>query len=204
MANEEMDRLIEIMKQGTLAQKVAGYEQIYTYYYKVLYDYASFRLLDVGEAEDVVQDTLMELWENNQDLLHDITHKESLDTYLIEKITGKIANLNRKVGRNVPLEDRVSILNDFLFDTDLDKLELREYYEVIEKITQELPVPLRFTVFLLFTKRYSEKDTDRMLGVTIHQVRQRMQTAQAIMRKKLQRYYPLEIDIGNWNLKDGT
>lgn len=54
-------------------------------------------IYDNMDAEDIVQDVLADTWVNKQVLLDNkITHKESLNAFLTEKITGKIANLNKK------------------------------------------------------------------------------------------------------------
>lgn len=54
-------------------------------------------IYDNMDAEDIVQDVLADIRVNKQVLLDNkITHKESLNAFLTEKITGKIANLNKK------------------------------------------------------------------------------------------------------------
>ncbi|ULB34924.1 MULTISPECIES: hypothetical protein [Proteiniphilum] len=164
-------------------------------------------IYDNMDAEDIVQDVLADIWVNKQVLLDNkITHKESLNAFLIEKITGKIANLNKKHDRNisldVPIANEKDILNNYIFDEEIEKIEWNEFSEILNTIIKELPTPLRFTSYLLLKKQYGEYDTARVMGVSTHQVKLYFDVAKKRINENLKKYYSFDFNIGKHDLKN--
>jgi RNA polymerase sigma-70 factor (ECF subfamily) len=191
----ETNRLIVAFFRGDPLECLAAYEQLYAFYFKVLYNFTVTRNVNEMDAEDAVQELLTDVWSKKEHLAGKIDNSEKLMAYLIMSLKGKISNLHRKNAKSIPLEDETledRELIDSLVDEGIDPVEIHEYVDVMDRIiSDKLPYYQRSVIYLHRTKHYDFPDIARMLGISEKTAKKHLSNAFDIIRKELPRYYNL-------------
>lgn len=162
-----------------------AYKQMFIKYYSPLCEYVSQYIPD-PEAEELIQDLMVFIWENHRTIV--ITH--SLKSYLFMSARNRCLNA---IKRNQYHEKVHSKIYDKLKDQfeDPDYYFVNELTENIDKAIQELPDTYRETFTL---SRFGEKTNTQIadeLGVSVKTVEYRISQALKILRVKLKDYLPL-------------
>ena len=161
------------------------YKQIFIKYYSPLCEYISQYVSD-QDAEELVQDLMLFIWENRKNII--IT--QSLKSYLF--IAAKNRCLNA-IQKNLYHEKVHSILYEKLkeqFD-EPDYYFVNELTENINKAISELPETYRETFHLSRFGELTNNQIANKLGVSIKTVEYRISQALKILRIKLKDYLPL-------------
>ena len=124
---------------------VQAFEEVYRYYFRGLCAFCSQYVSQI-ESEEIVQDTMMWLWENRSSLIAELTLKTLLFTIVKNKALNRITHheIKRKVHQEIADKyEKEFISPDFylenelfrLYDKALAKLpvEFREAYELNRK-----------------------------------------------------------------------
>ena len=161
------------------------YKQIFIKYYSPLCEYISQYVSD-EDAEELVQDLMLFIWENRKNII--IT--QSLKSYLF--IAAKNMCLNA-IQKNLYHEKIHSILYDKLKNQfeDPDYYFINELTEHINKAIKELPDTYRDTFALSRFGELTNSQIANKLGVSIKTVEYRISQALKILRVKLKDYLPL-------------
>jgi RNA polymerase sigma-70 factor (ECF subfamily) len=177
---DERQQLIKL-QQGN--ERV--YKDIFMTYYSPLCEYASQYVLD-NEAEDVVQDLMLFLWESREMLVIDT----SLKSYLFTAVKNRCLNMIKKK----LYHERV---HNALHEKLTEHLEDPDYYVInklsslIEEAIRGLPEKYRET-FLL--SRFGELSNLQIAGLqenSVKTVEYRITQSLKILRVKLKDYLPL-------------
>lgn len=161
------------------------YKQIFIKYYSPLCEYISQYVSD-QDAEELVQDLMLFIWENRKNII--IT--QSLKSYLF--IAAKNRCLNA-IQKNLYHEKVHSILYEKLkeqFD-EPDYYFVNELTENINKAISELPETYRETFHLSRFGDFTNNQIANKLGVSIKTVEYRISQSLKILRIKLKDYLPL-------------
>ena len=128
---------ILLFKLVKLQNDKKAYSKIYLHYYSALKAYASF-YVSLYEAEDIVQDVLMNLWKKR----HQIEISDSLSSYLFLSVRNKAINILK---RNDAKENMMSGLKQSIIDESVDQSGhlLSELRKLINKSLSELPYEQR-------------------------------------------------------------
>ena len=157
--------LIQLLQQGNRE----AFSILYDHYWKNLLSYAGKRLMvleDAEEAEEVVQDVFVNLWERHENL--EITG--SLSSYLQGAVRYKIynkyrAHLQRKQAWKIPL------LEDADYSAPaMDSLSFRELQEKLKDAIQRLPEKCREAFILSREHQLSYKEISERMGVSVNTV----------------------------------
>ncbi|WP_195372538.1 MULTISPECIES: RNA polymerase sigma-70 factor [Parabacteroides] len=162
-----------------------AYKQMFIKYYSPLCEYTSQYVTD-EDAEELVQDLMLFIWENRKKLI--IT--QSLKSYLF--IAAKHRCLNA-IQKNIYHERVHSLLYEKLkeqFD-DPDFYFINELTENINKAISELPETYRETFHLSRFDELTNQQIALSLGVSIKTVEYRISQSLKILRLKLKDYLPL-------------
>ena len=170
--------LISLLRQGD----AEAYKQLYLKYYAPLCEYASQFVTD-DDAEDLVQDFMLFIWEIHENLIIE----KSLKSYLFVSIKHRCINHMKKkqVYQQIQAKIYENIKDQF---EDPDSYLINELEELIQKTISELPEKYR-KVFTM--SRYEVQTNVKIaakLGISVKTVEYRISQALKILRVKLKDY----------------
>ena len=173
--------LLFAMQQGDRK----AFDALFRKYYPLLCTY-SYRFVRQEDAEEIVQDIMLWLWENREKNVID----NSLKQYLFKSVYHRSLN---KITQN-EIKQRVdTIFHERMFSglEDADVYQITEMSKHIKKAIDELPPSYREAFIMNRFKNLSYKDAAEILGVSPKTVDYRIQQALKILRVKLKDYLPL-------------
>lgn len=162
-----------------------AYKDIFLKYHSPLSEYASQYVLD-NEAEDLVQDLMMFIWESREMLVIGT----SLKSYLFTAVKHRCLNMIKK---KIYHERVHNVLHDKL----TEQLEDPDYYMInklsalIEKAVEELPEKYRETFMLSRFGDLSNMQIANIQESSLKTVEYRITQSIKILRVKLKDYLPV-------------
>lgn len=166
--------------------KQLKFEELFLTYYSPLVEYA-YQYVDEDDAEELVQDLMMHIWEERERLL--IT--TSLKSYLFVSVKNRCLNAIR----NQKYRQRVRAkLYDYLSENQLDDPDFYLVNELGEKITRainELPENYRTTFEMSRLEGLSNAQIASALDISVKTVEYRITRSLQILRVKLKDYLPI-------------
>ncbi len=162
-----------------------AYKQLFIKYYSPLSEFASQFIPD-DDAEELVQDLMLHLWENRED----IVVETSLKSYLFTATRFRCLNAIKKQ----LYHERI---HSAIYERMKDQFEDPDYYlvnelsENIEKAINELPPVFRETFILSRFGDRTNVQVAEQLGVSVKTVEYRIKQSLVILRRKLKDYLPL-------------
>ncbi|MDR0756631.1 MAG: RNA polymerase sigma-70 factor [Tannerella sp.] len=183
---------IEKIKQGDADE----FERMFRMYYKRMCIYAENIVENRLEAEDIVCDMFVRLWEKRGQL----NIRTSLEAYIVSSVHN--ASLNYL--KHIDLEDRycekalyrlkhIDLLSPEGFDTPLTDMLDRELYEHIEKALATLPPQCREVFVLHMMDGLSYEEVAQKLNISINTVRTQITRGVKKMRLALSAYTPYHL-----------
>lgn len=164
---------------------INAFDNLFRRYYPKLLAYAT-QFVDGPEAENVVQDIMLSLWERRKD----INLKHSVSTYLHSAVKNRCYTLITRghVKEKVVSVIRLSMIEEAL---DADPYTLRELGINLQKAICDLPEHLRITFEMsrIEGKKYAE--IAEIQHISIKTVEYRVAQAVRILRVNLADYLPL-------------
>ena len=161
------------------------FDTLYLGSYRGLCAYAS-RFVGIDEAEEIVQDTMMWLWDNKQTLIPG----KSIKALLLRIVHNKA--LNRIKHNNVLSRVHQQIEYNLREQFDSPDMYLStELTELLERALEKLPNNLREVFILSRVERLSYKEIAERLGITVKSVDNRHSRTMKILREELKDYLPL-------------
>ena len=173
--------ILEEIRQGDKR----AFDRMFSYFYSPLCEYASQHVCD-ADAEEVVQDTMLYLWENREF----VVIEKSLKSFLFVSIKNRCLNAIR----NRRARERI---HSYLYDKLKDQFEEPDYYLInelatnIEKAVDELPEKYRETFKMSRFGEMSNAAIAEKLEVSVKTVEYRITQSLKILRVKLKDYLPL-------------
>ncbi|QEC76260.1 RNA polymerase sigma factor [Mucilaginibacter ginsenosidivorax] len=131
-----------------------AFTELYNRYWDKTYTVALHRLDDEHEAEEVVQEVFLSIWQRRATL--QLTH--TVATYLAVAVKYKVINHLAKQYRRQLQHDELIITSPVVADSTADWLHEKELRQLLEKTISQLPEKCRI-VFLLSrdeNKTYAE------------------------------------------------
>jgi len=162
-----------------------AYHEMFVHYYSPLCEYASQFVSD-PDAEELVQDVMLFIWENRKYLVVE----KSLKSYLFVSVKNRCFNAIR---------DRRSReqIHNFLYEKLKNQIEDTDYYMVnelainIEKAIEELPESYCETFKMSRFGDIPNAAIAKQLGISVKTVEYRITQSLKILRVKLKDYLPL-------------
>ncbi|RIA11130.1 RNA polymerase sigma-70 factor (ECF subfamily) [Flavobacteriaceae bacterium MAR_2010_72] len=154
------------------------YKYIFDTYSKTLFNFVYYKGGDTQQAEDIVQDAFIKLWDNCSNIIF-----EKAKSYLFT--VARNLFLNQVAHQKIVLQHQSQSSTDRTNETPQFILEEKEYMVKLKNVIADLPEKQR-EVFLLSRidkKKYSE--ISELLGITVKAVEKRMSQALVILRDKL-------------------
>lgn len=161
------------------------FEIVYKHYFAPLYSFATQYIIS-EEAEGVVQDTMLWLWENRATLIEEL----SLKSLLFTIVKNKCLNLTN----HQHLKSRI---HESLREKYLEQFENPDFYlenelfSLFQKAMDKLPEALRQAFELSRMDGFTHKEIAEQLGVSPQTVNYRLGKALGILREELKDYLPI-------------
>ncbi|WP_280745355.1 MULTISPECIES: RNA polymerase sigma-70 factor [unclassified Parabacteroides] len=162
-----------------------AYNQMFGLFYSPLCEYASQYISD-ADAEELVQDLMVYVWENRKHLVVE----KSLKSYLFVSVKNRCYNVSRNK------QSRINI-HSYLYDKLKDQFEDPDYYMIdeittsIAKAIEELPESYRETFKMSRFDEMPNSEIANHLNVSVKTVEYRITQSLKILRVKLKDYFPL-------------
>lgn len=140
----------------------------------------AFRLMgDSAEAEDVVQDSIMKLWDIRTSL-----HKyNSIEAFTVTMVKNKCLDKLKAKGRNsVDIDNAYSLSNAV---SPENQNETNENIAMINQIVNQLPEHQRLIIQLRDIEGYSFDDISQITGISINTLRVNLSRARKAVKEQL-------------------
>lgn len=180
-SNTENKAFIEALRNGDMD----AFENLYKLYFKALCAFST-QYVPLIESEEIVQDTMMWVWEKRSCLIDDLNLKSLLFTIVKNKSLNRIAHteIKRKVHQEIIDKFDQEFSNpDFYLENEL--------FEIYEKALSKLPPEFRECYELNRNHQMIHKEIAEKLNVSPQTVNYRISQALKILRKELKDYLPL-------------
>ena len=164
-----------------------AFNALFRKYYPTLCAYAQ-RFVDLEDAEEIVQDVMLWLWENREILLIE----SSLSQYLLKMIYHRA--LNRIAQKEVKYRaDTLFYEKNQAMIYDVDFYQIEELTKRIHTAIAALPESYREAFIMHRFKDMSYKEIAELLNISTKTVDYRIQQALKLLRKELKEFLSLAL-----------
>lgn len=168
---------------------INAYEIVFHAYYKALAKYAHTIVKDMDDAEDIVQQTFVSIWEKRAV----IEVHTSLKALLYKSVHN--ACLNKIKQQQVRRKHKKTIQVYEEYDSTSAAIQERELQKRIEDALKKLPTECAKIFKLSRFEQLKYQEIADQLGLSIKTVENQMGKALRIMREELKDYLPLLLII---------
>ena len=163
----------------------SSFERLYRFYYKGLCAFSA-QYVPLAEAEEIVQDTMMWIWENKETLNPDLSIKSLLFTMVKNK------SLNLLTHQEVRRKVHQEIIDNFqeAFE-DPDIYLNRELFRVYRTALAKLPPDFREAFELNRKNHLTHREIAKRLNIAPQTVNYRICQALKMLRTELKDYLPI-------------
>ena len=188
-------QLIHSFKNGNQL----AFEQLFHKYHKKLYGFL-YSLIGVhADAEEIVQDTFVKIWEKRSDYVEGY----SFEGFLFKVAKNTFLNQNRKKVNRKIFEDYYRVFNSGVTNNTEEYMLYNETKKLIDTITEEMP-PKRKEIFLLQKiDGLSRKEIAKKLDISVSTVDGQLLKANNYFKDELKKYSLLFL-ILVFSYTDGT
>lgn len=165
---------------GVNRKEMSAWKKLYAAFYAALCSYANEILKDRDAAQDVVQDTLIRLWNSERTFssMKDLTWYLYRSVYNNALFYLRTLNNRQKLLRQMAVEEAEMPEEQFV-QTVREEL-IRQLYVYIEQLPEE-----RKKILLLSIEGHSGNEIAGMLGISINTVKTQKNRGFRFLRKKL-------------------
>lgn len=172
--------LIQAFKEGN----EKAFKKLFDKYHQKLYAYL-FRLLDSkDDAEDIVQETFIKIWEKRSQFIEGY----SFDAFLFKIAKNAFISLTRKKINQKVLEISPEMLAKPDGNDSESDLILNETREIIDKIINRLPKKRKEIFRLRRIENLSRKEISDKLGISIVTVDNQIMKANHYLKTELKKH----------------
>ncbi|QIU94737.1 RNA polymerase sigma-70 factor [Bacteroides faecium] len=179
------DFLLSAVQHGDLK----AFDILFRRYYPILCAYGH-RFVDLEDAEEIVEDSLLWIWENRETLVIE----SSLNSYLFKMVYRRALNKLAHIDATQRADTRFyEEMQEMLQDTDYYQVE--ELTKRIEEAVAALPESYREAFVMHRFRDMSYKEIAETLGVSPKTIDYRIQQALKQLRVDLKDYLPLLLPL---------
>lgn len=161
-----------------------AFRAIYNRYWIILYDAAFKRLGDLRDAEEIVQDVFISLYQRRNEL----EIKSSLKAYLLTAVKYRVFNKFRKWMREGKIF-KIQNLDDVDYKVyPIYRLEEKQIKEYFSKAIDKLPPKCKEVFLLSRNNDLTNKQVAERLGISINTVEKHIGKALQILRHEMNKY----------------
>lgn len=191
-----MDRIQHILESELIERLKAGdelaFELFFRFYYAGLVVFARQIVLDGVDAEEIVQDFFVQLWEDRSKL----RETGSLKPYLFTAIKNRSLNYLKSKGIKEKIHNQIrkQVEGDFLYHPDI--FSTSELQSEIEKVILKLPDRCREIFLKSRVDGTPNAEIAIELDISKRTVETQVSKALRILRSELKDYLPLLLLVG--------
>lgn len=182
--NQEDKILLNALRDGSLN----AYESLFKKYYPMLCAYAH-RFVDLEDAEEIVQEVMLWMWEKREELIIE----SSLNQYLFKMTYHRSLNLITKKEIISRAETYFCSKKQEEMLEDINYYQIEELTKRIEDAISALPESYRVAFVMHRFKQMTYKEIAEALNVSPKTVAYRIQQALYLLREDLKDYLPIAI-----------
>ena len=165
------------------------FDAVYRHYFRRLCAFCSQYVSEQEEIEEIVQDTMMWLWENRATFVPDAT--SSLRQYLITSVKRRCFNVLRRQEKEILEESSWFEQEQDDFYEFIDLSVVNELQSLIQEAIDELPSSYRQAFTMHRFQDKTRQEIAETLQVSIKTVDYRIQQSLKILRERLKDYLPI-------------
>ncbi|WP_195655742.1 RNA polymerase sigma-70 factor [Bacteroides sp. 1001136B_160425_E2] len=166
-----------------------AFDALFRKYYPTLCAYGH-RFVDLEDAEEIVQDSLLWIWENRENLIIEISLSSYLYKMIYRKALNKLAHIDAAQRADTQFYEE---MKEMLQDTDIYQIE--ELTRQIKDAIANLPESYREAFVMHRFQDMSYKEIAEILEISPKTVDYRIQQALKQLRLDLKDYLPLLLPI---------
>jgi RNA polymerase sigma-70 factor (ECF subfamily) len=178
LGNHTDDVLLNLMRNDDQE----AFTLLYRRYWEELFVTAAKALRSQQEAEDVVQDVFLSIWNRRKEL----NIEGSLDAYLQVSVRYKAIHY---IEKNITRRDYLALLTDVTVNnlpaTAEIKLQLREVQQTIHNTVAQMPPKMREVYRLSRQEHLTHKEIANKLGISVETVKKHIQHAMQLIKTAL-------------------
>ena len=161
------------------------FDAVYRHYFKKLCAFCSQYIPDLEETEEIVQETMMWLWENRLTLKAELTLKSLLFTIVKNKALNRISHyeIKQKVHEEIHQKYESTFENPDFYDQD-------ELFRMYRQTLEKMPKDIRETFLMNRDRSLTHKEIAAILNVSPQTVNYRIGQALKMLRQALKDYLP--------------
>lgn len=173
-------KLVRAFKKGD----TKAFEELFQKYHKKLYAFLFHLLHSKEDAEEIVQEAFIKIWEKREDFVEGY----SFDSFLFTIAKNAFLNQNRKKVNRRVFEDHLDFVEEISSEKTDDYVIFQETREIINTIINGLP-PKRKEIFLLRRiEGLSRNEIAEKLGISIITVDSQLTKANYYLKDQLKKY----------------
>ena len=165
------------------------FDAVYRHYFRRLCAFCSQYVSEQEEIEEIVQDTMMWLWENRATFVPDTT--SSLRQYLITSVKRRCFNVLRRQEKEILEESSWFEQEQDDYYEFIDLSVVNELQSLIQEAIDELPSSYRQAFTMHRFQDKTRQEIAETLQVSIKTVDYRIQQSLKILRERLKDYLPI-------------
>lgn len=170
------EQLIPLVRRGDHF----AFDQLFHKYGSSLFSFVVSVLKDESDAEEVVQDVFLKIWEKRKDLDSSLSFKSYLFTIALNTTKNRYRKKLQaeKYKQDLALELNINHTSDF------DAIEYRNLLDYVDKIIEKLP-PSRREIFIL-SKKDGLKNLEiaKLLNISEQTVKNQLVSAMKFLRSE--------------------
>ena len=161
------------------------FDAVYRHYFKKLCAFCSQYIPDLEETEEIVQETMVWLWENRLTLKAELTLKSLLFTIVKNKALNRISHyeIKQKVHEEIHQKYESTFENPDFYDQD-------ELFRMYRQTLEKMPKDISETFLMNRDRSLTHKESAATLNVSPQTVNYRIGQALKILRQALKDYLP--------------
>ncbi|MDR1666357.1 MAG: RNA polymerase sigma-70 factor [Bacteroidales bacterium] len=169
---------------------LSSFESIYNAYFPVLYNYVVTIVKDRTEAEDIVSDVFLKLWEEKDN----IAIRTSVKAYLFKSSYNQSINVLKRKKVHERYENyfqHLALLAEADPDYPLSQLIEKELTGILTKTIEKLPQQCRVIFNMSRNDGLTHEEIAQQLGVSVNTVHMQIRRALKKLRVELRDFLPL-------------
>lgn len=177
--------LIEELKRGSKD----AFDRIYKLYASRLLAYCTHYTKSRKDAEEIVQDVFVALWNSRET----IRQEETLRSLLFTISKHRVINAYRSTLNSPVYEDYVDYQNELSAGEDYDKVEYEQYVKIIKEAIRHLPPTQQRIIDLSRFSQLSNKEIAKRLSLSEQTVKNQLSIGLKTLRERLAKVLLLSV-----------
>ncbi len=169
--------LIERLKNNDRS----AFDALYWLYAPKLLGFALSYVKSESEAEDLVQEVFIALWQTR----HNIKREDSLKSFLFMSLRNRVISLIRNKANMRIYTDYVELMDKEISDRGEPAIEYAEFEKQVLKEIEALPATQREVIRLSRFANLSHSEISERLGLSMQTVKNALSMGLAALRKRL-------------------